>query len=63
VDCLKETSPSEWKCAKCGSNEFRKRHLRLRGNMGSTGLLDAEEVASYFCNKYGYIELYEHDLE
>jgi predicted nucleic-acid-binding Zn-ribbon protein len=43
---------------KCGSNEFRKRHLKLRGIMG-TGLLDAEEVAIYVCNKCGYIEFYE----
>jgi len=59
VDYLKETSTNEWKCVKCGSNEFRKRRLRLRGNMGSTGFLDAEEVTAYFCNKCGYIEFYE----
>jgi len=55
---LKETNPNEWECVKCGSNEFRKRHLKLRGIMG-TGLLDAEEVAIYVCNKCGYIEFYE----
>jgi len=47
----------EWKCSKCGSKEFRKRTLRLRGSMG-TGLLDSEEVTLYFCGECGYIEFY-----
>jgi len=55
---LKETNPDKWECAKCGSKESRKRHLKLRGEMGVTGFLDAEEVTAYFCNKCGYIELY-----
>ena len=49
----------ERKCGKCGSNEFRKRNLRLRGIMGSAGLLDSEKVTAYFCKKCGYVEFYE----
>jgi len=48
----------EWKCGKCGSNEFRKRNLILRGIMGTTGLLDGEAVTAFFCKKCGYIEFY-----
>ena len=51
-------SHNNWKCAKCGSSEFRKRELKLRGEMGLTGLLDAEKVTAYVCTKCGYIELY-----
>jgi len=58
VDYLKETNPDKWECAKCRSKEFRKRHLKLRGEMGVTDFLDAEEVTAYFCNKCGYIEFY-----
>lgn len=48
----------EWKCSKCGSGDFRKRHMNLRGSMGTTGLLDCEEVTAYFCNRCGYVEFY-----
>jgi predicted nucleic-acid-binding Zn-ribbon protein len=56
---MKETNPNEWKCVKCGSNEFRKRNLMLRGIMGSAGWLDGEDVTIYVCNKCGYIEFYQ----
>jgi predicted nucleic-acid-binding Zn-ribbon protein len=46
---------------KCGSNEFRRRNLMLRGIMGSAGLLDCEDVTIYICNKCGYIEFYKHN--
>lgn len=49
---------AEWKCSKCGSDDFRKRRMNLRGTMGTTGFLDSEEVTAYFCNKCGYIEFY-----
>jgi len=51
-------SQNGWKCVKCGSNDFRKKRLKLRGDMGSTGFLDAEEVTAYFCKTCGYIEFY-----
>lgn len=56
---MKETNPNEWTCVKYGSSELRKRNLELRGIMGSAGLLDAEDVTIYVCNKCGYIEFYE----
>jgi len=59
VDCLKETNLNEWKCVKCGSTEFKKRNLKLRGIMGTAGSLDAEEVTIYVCKKCGYVEFYE----
>jgi predicted nucleic-acid-binding Zn-ribbon protein len=49
----------EWKCPKCGSSSYRKRELRLRGIIGTTGLLDSEQVTAYVCNACGYIEFYE----
>jgi predicted nucleic-acid-binding Zn-ribbon protein len=56
---LEKINSNEWKCTKCGSREFRKKHLKLRGSLGTTGFLDAEEVTAYFCNECGYIEFYE----
>jgi hypothetical protein len=32
--------------------------LNLRGSMGTTGLLDSEEVTAYFCNRCGYVGFY-----
>jgi predicted nucleic-acid-binding Zn-ribbon protein len=49
---------TEWKCYKCESDDFRKRHMNLRGSMGTTGLLNSEEATAYFCNRCGYVEFY-----
>jgi len=49
----------EWKCAKCGSVNHRKKHINFRGSMGTTGFLDATEVTAYICDGCGYIEFYE----
>jgi predicted nucleic-acid-binding Zn-ribbon protein len=55
---LREDGSIEWVCIKCGSKGFRRRQLRLRGDMGATGFLDAEEVTAYICDECGYMEFY-----
>ena len=50
---------NEWKCAKCDSNQFQKRHVLLSGNKSVLlGIRDSDMATAYTCNKCDYMELY-----